>query len=685
VSVTVALTVTAPPAARADEPPPCAEAVGPETAQAVFDGIMAVQGADGCALADVSTLRTRIEVTWSKAGAGSLPAAVVAPSACTPGATPVPRQLAATVPAALRDACPTATRALDATLAARALPPVIALPAPERAVTAGERRVQNALPVAASAALLLSLVAMASLLASVLRPAPDRAVRRARIVGAALFVVGLGLRLAIPASPSNWYVEALAPASGGAPAAGRFGPGAFAWEALLRAVLPWRESTLMRAQEVAGAAMIPLAFALCLALAIPLEGAAAAALLLAVAPLHVRASASPSEHVIAATFTLALFVLWHRGVRRARPLDLALCLPLAAAVVLTRVDAWPFLVAVPLLPAVVDARAGERLEAGAVRRARRLAAVYVAAWLALGAAAYLAIVVPSNHPGPTRGDVLRAATGFLSQYVEIAAQPPHWYAPVAVALAAVGVAVLAARRRMLLLRVVACLALAFVPVGRLLSHDGLLGARYFLATLPFSLLPAGVGFAALLDLAVRRLPAARAPLVRAGAFAALAIAAVVPALGAYRHRYTFQDEQAWLAGALESVAPGCTVATLPVRRPAFGIDLDGSLDVARSTLPLARPDLAFVTLPLEAPAEAAPPAECVAYYESSACSIQQTPEVRARFGAALDWYGAACPAMRAITEPAPFASAEVSASATNDLFGGVPPHVSLRWWRRPGP
>jgi hypothetical protein len=156
----------------------------------------------------------------------------------------------------------------------------------------------------------------------------------------------------------------------------------------------------------------------------------------------------------------------------------------------------------------------------------------------------------------------------------------------------------------------------------------------------------------------------------------------LPALPALRYRYAFQDEQAWLHRTLADLPRGCTVYSLPVRRSAFGLDLDGSLDLPRSTLVLAHPELSFVTL-RDAPSDQEPRDACAVYYETSACSIRPTAEVRARFRAALDWYGSECPAMRARVGPE-IASGDVSAAATNDLFGGARPRVSLRWWRRPG-
>jgi hypothetical protein len=656
----------------------CDEAIGPEAAQALFDRLTGgAPSTDGCVLSDVSTLRTRIEVSWSKPGVGSLPAATVAPSICTPGAEAVRGELVATIPPELREACPAAAEGLRHAVATRTLP-VIALPQPDNGVTGRGAWAHDALPTIAWGAFVLSLAALVVIAWPAIRRLRARDERAGPLLSLGLFALALAVRVATPPSPSNWYTEVVLPPSGGLASSGRFGPGAATWQELLRAILPWRESTFMLAQQIAGATMVPLAMSLFAALAVPLDAAASAGLLLALAPLHVRASSSSSEHVVSSTLTIAIFVLWHRGVRRPSIPALVLCLPLAVAVVVTRVDAWPFLLAVPLLPAVADS--SEAVDPPQLRRARWLGGLYLAVWLLVGLAAYAAIVVPSHHPGPDLAGVVYTARGLFSQYARVAWEPPHWYAPVAVLLGVPGLIILARRRLALLARVALCLGVAFVPVGRLLEHDGLLGARYFLATLPFSLLPAGIAFGVLLD-AASRVRTRR--WIRACAFAGLVAAAAVPALPAYRYRYTFQDEQAWLRGALADVPLGCTVYSLPVRSPAFEIDLDGSLDVSSSTLRLAYPELSFVTLPVDATAYADPRDACAVYYETSACSMQPTRDVRARLPAALAWYGAACAAMRARVESGPIAWAEVSAASTNDLFGDVRPRVGMYWWRRP--
>ncbi len=529
----------------------------------------------------------------------------------------------------------------------------------------------------AIAALLLSAVSLVWLFLPVFRRRASSYDRSCLLIAVVLFALAVAVRVATPWSLANWYAEVL-PVDGPAPSA-RFGPGHVVVQQWLRALFPWREGTLMLAQQVVGAVMIPLAVAFVHALALPPVAAAATGLFVALAPLHVRASSSPSEHVLSATLTMALFLLWIRGVRQKSMLSLLLCLPLMVGIVLTRVDGWPFLIAVPLFPLATEVMAARRWAGWA-------AVVYATAWGLVGACAWFAIVGPSHHPHADGAEMLSTAIHLFSQYGRVATAHPYWYSPVAVVLALPGIVWLAFRRLRLLAALGLALACGFVPLGRQLTHDGLLGARYFLATLPFSLLPAGLGFAILLEAVYRRLAERNTRAVRGlglAASAGLFVTIAGPAIPAYRYRYAFQDEYAELRKAVTVLPDGCVVASLPVRHASFGLDLDASLDLARSPLPLAHPQLRFITLPLDVSSVSNAAFSCMVYYETSACSIQFTAEVQRRFQSAFARYRTACREMRNRVAPEPLWTREVSANATNDLFGGIPPRVSLLWWRRP--
>src|ERR1700689_4346232 len=84
----------------------CNEAITPDVAHHVYDRLLALHGADGCALDEVQTDAKQMIVRW-KQNDVVLPAAEVMPRPCaTPQASLGPA-LAILVPEPLRAACPT--------------------------------------------------------------------------------------------------------------------------------------------------------------------------------------------------------------------------------------------------------------------------------------------------------------------------------------------------------------------------------------------------------------------------------------------------------------------------------------------------------------------------------------------------------------------------------------------------
>jgi hypothetical protein len=282
------------------------------------------------------------------------------------------------------------------------------------------------------------------------------------------------------------------------------------------------------------------------------------------------------------------------------------------------------------------------------------------------------IATESNHPHADAWSIVLTVFNLVPQFLVVAATPPFWISPIVAALTVFGAIGLYRERRRLLWLLLGALALMFVPLGRYLGHDELLGARYFLPALPLLFLVAGLG----LDRVLKRATSARAgtalfvvPLVASAALSA-------PALMTH---YTFQDEYRFLRTELAALPQGCTVYSLPVRDDDFGRDLDVALDVAHSPLRLAYPGLKFVALSDREP----PPSggTCAAYYQSALCSITETQEVRERFANAYGIERRRCKGASARAGDHPFAEARVSARGVNDVFGGKPPRVALyRLW-----
>lgn len=639
-----------------------------DQAQRVFQELKAVSGRDGCKLEDVSTENSATRVTWSRSGA-KLPPVLVAPRGCLVSPDLDGPQLQATVPSSVRASCPTSYATLRKLIGKR-------VGMLESQATTRVRGTRLAARVTAMEFALLLLLLVVAGIRRIVRPRVLGAEQwRWALLAACAFLLALALRWSVPPALANWYTIVL-PASGGL--GGRFGAGGLAFQRALSFVLPWSDTTLFTADAVLGAVAVAVAVGIARERRLPAGAAVVLAVLFALAPLHVRISASPSEHVLASTLTLAALWLWLRAERLDSKLDAALALLLMAAAVLTRVEAWIQIAAIGLWGVLRDPV--EEAPPASVRW--RYALVFLGAWLLVGAFGYYAIVLPSHEPGPALDGIRRAAGELLNQYRVVAFAEPHWISPLAVVLALPGLFYLLVRRWRLLVGIVAFLVLAFVPLGRTLEHDGLLGGRYFLATLPIFLMLSACGVYACgrgIAWGLARVPGlAGMTRLEQGVTALLVLgvglgdlALVAPA---YRARYTFQDEYDFLRSALARVPDGCTVIGVAVRSPHFRRDLDCCLDVTNSPISLAYPRLHFAALGQPSSVEGP---GCRYYYESAACSID-LPESRVDpvDRPALDFLRRACrDAKKAHLTLVD--EARVSPRSTNGFFGQRAPEVRL--------
>jgi hypothetical protein len=226
------------------------------------------------------------------------------------------------------------------------------------------------------------------------------------------------------------------------------------------------------------------------------------------------------------------------------------------------------------------------------------------------------------------------------------------------------------------------LLVAFVGLGRLLLHDELVGARYFLFAIPISLVVSGFGFAACFEW----LPARVRDRGWKPALAVLALASGLASRSAYATRYAFQDEYDFARHALAQLPDRCVVYEVPLRSTRLGHDVDCCLDVDRSPLVLDFPRLRFRDLPDDVEAVFEEPG-CVAYFESVACAFPSREDrflddPRALRAAA--YFGERCSAARSVGRLEPVARSTTSTLSTNGYFDGRRPAVSLsRWYPAP--
>ena len=483
-----------------------------------------------------------------------------------------------------------------------------------------------------------------------------------RLPALALFVVALGLRLAVPIGPTNWHTHLFGLWDPDVTA--RFGPGTWVLQAGLWSLFSPSDVVLARAYAVIGALSVPLLYGILRAQKASIAVATTFAMFWALSPVHIRISASFSEHVVTSTLTFLLLLVALRGGAFA----LGFSALLFAAIGLCRFDAWPQLALVPLWLALVGKGEGERWSA---RLANALP--YLVLWGGTGL--YLEANFLSeggSHPMPRVEEVLEQVFGlrhwFQVDYLSEAHRLPHWFSPVVVWLTMVGLVWMAVKRRALLAAVIGVLLVSFVPMGRAPSE--LVTARYFLPALAIVLVPAAYGLEWILERTKLPKPWAW----RGGVYVA-AFALVIPALG---HRYTFQDEYVFLRDELSRLEPGCAVVSLPVRHESMPRDIDCCMSPPLSSLDLALPELRLVELD-DAETRFEVGGECLVYYEGPICHLDPDDRWKGLWDGTASFFRRRCDAIRANNRLEPLARAEFSKALPDPwtLFVGEPAQGTL--------
>ncbi|PRQ10221.1 hypothetical protein [Enhygromyxa salina] len=615
----------------------CEQALSKDQVDELLDRMRPIAAAGPCSLGRVDTSLFRTEIEWiSEAGPHT---ALLGPRGCVREPTHEGADLAYYAPPELGERCPAAVELLRAFVGdvREQLAPVMPDQVAEISdVTDGEADeslagvdVADPLVVASVAwlaALGLGLVAAGQRWRELAGDEAARShARRWGIAMVAVFVLALVARFWVVASVGNWYGSFLPPAGVGEL---RFGASAAVLQASVRALSPWTVNVAFALARVVGALAVPLVVLLVRRLGGSLSAGVVAGVLLALAPIAVRLSASSSEHVLAGTLALAAWVVWLRAAADPRVVPRILSLVLVVLAVLTRVDCWPQLSLIVVWSVVSPVFGQDRVTWLAPARRFADALYFGVCWAALGAYAWVRLVVPSNHPGPELDGIRDAAKLLVSQFWVATITPPHWISPLCLGLAVVGIGLAAwARRWRLLLGAVLSLALIFIPIGRNLTHDGLTGARYFVLALPILvLLAAQVGEAASDYLQGPRAGQRRAWL-GAGALALVVVESVAARPG-WRHVYTFQAEYVFLAKQLQGRdLDGCTLWFVRPRQATDEPDLDCCLAPDRSPLRLLAPDLRFRSMPNDAEPDDAH--GCHLYYEGSLCEIDPSLAPRA--------------------------------------------------------
>jgi MFS family permease len=643
----------------------CRHGISRATTERLFAALNHSPAEAECKFQGVDTDRARLEARWSYGGR-LLPPVVVVPRACAGPGGHASGPFVVDVPPEVVQNCPS-------------VGPIITTFLQQVGDEAAVREIGSADdPLFRGArALFAGIVAVAvGLLA---RGAARRRDWDARWIamGIAGFSAALALRGALPFSLGNWYSDVM-PAAGPPPWM-RFGPGYFAFQSLLRDAGIWSPRALILSQLLLGAAAVPLLLGVLWELRIGLEAAAATLVLLIFAPFHARLSATASEHVLASTLCVGLLLAWLRAARTGDRAWFGLTVLLFPAVCATRVDMTVQASLVVLWPLLRDRTEREGSVHGRSLAWRVMLLGLVA--VATVVSAYVGIALPSHHPMPEPSAQLFALRVFIPELWRLATGDPPWVSLPAVLLAIAGVAAMAVRRPRLLVRIAATLALGFGAMGRTFLPDELVGARYFLFTIPIFLIASGQGFEAVLALVPARARAA----VAASGIVGIGLWSGLAARPAYQARFAFQDEYTFLRGALARLPAGCTVFAVPMRADAFPRDLDCCLDLPRSPLVLDYPRLEFRSLP-DALASVFESPGCAAYYESIACEIRDDPNdpsVHDRADRAADYLQQRCSEVRHVGRLETLAEVTTSPRATVNFFHGKRPHAGLYRWTPP--
>jgi hypothetical protein len=675
-------------AARA-EAPACRHGISRDTTERLFATLNHPPAEADCQFQGVDTDRARLEARWSHRGTLLPPVSVVTRECAPEGAQPS-GPFVVDVPREIEQRCPSVVPVITAFLKQVSNEtPVREIGSANDPLFLGARALFVGVFIVALGLLVRSVTRLGALggcrtwkvpatqrgavLPNRRRPQVDA---RWVVIGIVSFSGALALRAALPFSLGNWYSEVM-PAVGPPPWM-RFGPGYFAFQSLLRDTGIWGPRALVLSQLLIGAAALPLLLGVLWELRVGLDAAAATLVLLMFAPFHARLSATASEHVLASTLCLGLLLAWLRAARTGDWAWFGLTVLLYPAVCATRVDMTvqaSLVLPWPLLRDRVECESGLRGQALGWR-----AAILGLVAASTAAAAHFFIALPSHHPMPELPAQLFALRAFIPQFWLLATGDPAWVSLPAVVLAIGGVAAMAIRRPLLLVRIAATLLVAFGALGRTFLPDELLGARYFLFTIPIFLMASGQGFAAFLALVPRRFRAA----VTAVGIVVLGLWSGFSGRAAYGVRFAFQDEYTFLRAALARLPAGCAVYEVPMRPDAFPRDLDCCLDVPRSPLVLDYPQLQFRSLPDPLVSVFENPG-CVAYYESVACEITDDPDdpqVHDRTDKAADYLQQRCAEVRRTGRLDALGEITTSPRATVNYFHGKRPHAGLYRWTR---
>ncbi len=638
---------------------PCAWVVSAETNQTLYTRLQALPAGD-CALADQRVDASEIAQVWHKGDKNVI--LRWTPRACIQGEDG--RLAPLDLPGFTRQ-CPQTARLIENS----AQNPDF--PAAQKPVPRGVQTVPHTNVSLMTATAALELAAFLGLLAwlalawrRVLRlPTPLRREElRWWVAGLSVGVLALLLRFAVPPTLSNWYTTVLGPRE--IPQVDRYGTGHLALQWILRGAAFHGENTLFVTNAVLGALIPPIWLVALRQRALPLRTALLASALLSVLPLHVRLTNSASEHVLAAFAFLAALAAWQAAQRASRRLDVALlgllAVVLALVTALTRVDAVAPLAAIAGWSLLVD-RTVPPLPV-----TRRMLATLL--WLGV-LALVLTVVLPlvqaavleQGTPIPAAADRAQAMHDFLPGMQRLLFAAPGWIGPI------VGLALLAGLvvglRQEPMLTILAVATFLTIPLGIARSPYDFIMARYYLPVLPMITLLAALGLA----------PLAR----RAWVTPLLLIAVVLVARPAWQVKYTFQEEFEWLRGQLAQQPAGCTVAQVAVTRgQTQGNDVDCCLDLPRSPLVAAFPDITFARVD-SADDLAALPGACRLYYEGSACALVETAELKSRNATELAWYKTHCADVRHTAGLTQLAETALTPYAHVDAFGGKPVPVRL--------
>jgi hypothetical protein len=655
----------------------CEQALPKEQVDELVERMRAIGAQGPCSLGRVDTSLFQTLIEWRHREDGETLVVLLGPRGCVLEPSHEGQDLAYYAPPELAERCPGALAGVREFVGEprEELVPVVRGQAPELSSEPERLRLADPLVVASAGWLAALILAAIAGFRGLRRVREDEAARtearRFGLAAAAMFGLALWARFAVVASLGNWYGPFL-PAEGLGEL--RFGASSAVLQAVVRALSPWTAAVAFGLDRVIGALAIPLVMLLVRRLGGSLAASVVAGLLLALAPIPVRLSASSSEHVLAGTLALAAWAVWLRAAVDPSPVPRLLSVALVLLAVLTRVDCWPQLCLIPLwtlLARPPQREPGPRWQPLGRRFGDAL--FFGLCWAAIGVYGWFEVVLPSNHPGPEAEGIHYTAKVLVSQLWIAAAEPPHWISPVTLAAVVLGLGyALFARRFGLAIAALASWALIFVPLGRNLTHDGLVGARYFVLALPVLVVLAGqVGDAAEALLARVRTQL-RGPILAAAGLA-LALLAGLAARPGWRHEYTFQAEYLFLAEQLAGRdLDGCTLWFVRPRQPTGEPDLDCCLAPDRSPLALVAPQLSFRSMPGKR--EPADEQGCHLYYLGSMCSID--PELAPRVPEGVARIHDQCERLRNRPGLEPLARQEVSEANLNHRWHG-PPLVEL--------